>query len=83
MAYKNKKIADVAELLEKRFEKLEDKQSILKAIELKALYGEIPTLPEEERANFGKEINQLKSHLEKLANAHQEKEEALEPIDVD
>ncbi len=82
MSYQNKKIADVAEVLKKRLAKLDDKQAILRANELKALYAEIPTLPADERAGFGKEINQLKAELEKLVDEHQAEAEAAEPIDV-
>ncbi len=82
MAYKNKKIANVASLLEDRFLKLSDKSSILKAKELKALYSEIPHLKPDDRADFGKEINFLKNNLEKLVNDSQESIEQLAPIDV-
>ncbi len=82
MAYKNKKVAEVAATLEKRLAELDDKPAILKAVELKALYGEIPTLPQEERASFGQEINKLKNHLEKLVAAAAEASEVVEPLDV-
>ncbi len=82
MSYQNPRVAEVAETLMKRFDELEDKSEVLKAVELRALYGEIPTLPPEERGTFGKEINQLKSELEQLVAEHQEKAEALPPIDV-
>lgn len=82
MAYKNKKIADVAEQLNERFAKLQDKTDILKAVELKALYAEIPQLPPEERGAFGKEINVLKAELEAKVAEHQEQAEALPAIDV-
>lgn len=82
MAYKNKKVAEVAAALEKRLAELDDKMAILKAVELKALYGEIPTLPVEERAAFGQEINQLKNHLEKLVSQAEEASEEVEPLDV-
>jgi phenylalanyl-tRNA synthetase alpha chain len=82
MSYQNPRIAEVAGQLRVRFDTLTQKADILKAIELKALYGEIPTLPPEERGMFGKEINQLKNELEQLVAEHQEKAEALPPIDV-
>jgi len=82
MSYQNSRIADVAELLKKRFDELADKTEILKAVELRALYAEIPTLPAEERGTFGKEINQLKTELEEMVAGHQEQAEALPPIDV-
>jgi len=82
MSYQNSRVAEVAETLKQRFEELENKAEILKAVELKALYAEIPTLPPEERGAFGKEINALKAELEQMVAAHQEQAEALPPIDV-
>jgi phenylalanyl-tRNA synthetase alpha chain len=82
MNYQNPRIAEVAELLKGRLGELQDKSDILKAVELKALYAEIPTLPAEERGAFGKEINQVKAELEALIAEHQEQAEALPAIDV-
>jgi len=82
MSYQNHRVAEVAETLTKRLGELADKTEILKAVELRALYAEIPTLPAEERGAFGKEINQLKTELERLAAEHQAQAEALPPIDV-
>jgi phenylalanyl-tRNA synthetase alpha chain len=82
MNYSNTRIADVAQQLRDRFAGLEDKSDVLKAVELKALYAEIPTLPAEERGAFGKEINQLKNELQEMVDAHKEQAEALPPIDV-
>lgn len=83
MSYKNPRIAEVAELLTTRAAKLDDKSEILKALELKALYAEIPGLPVKNRAGFGKEINQLKAELEKLvAEASDAEAVAKAPIDV-
>ena len=82
MSYQNSRIAEVAETLTKRFDELQDKSEILKAVELRALYAEIPTLPQDERSAFGKEINELKAELEKLVAGHQEQAEALPAIDV-
>lgn len=82
MEYKNERIAEVAGLLKARLEATEDKAAILKSVELKALYAEIPTLPTDQRASFGKEINLLKSELEALADGQQTDVQALAPIDV-
>lgn len=69
-------------MLKKRFADLDVKSDILKAVELKALYAEIPMLPNEERADFGQEINTLKNELQQLVDEHQEEAEKLPPIDV-
>lgn len=82
MDYKNPKITETAELLKKRLNGLDDKADILKAVELKALYAEIPTLPAEQRGGFGKEINQLKAELEQMVAEHTDKTHELPPIDV-
>ncbi|MBA3758060.1 phenylalanine--tRNA ligase subunit alpha [Candidatus Saccharibacteria bacterium] len=82
MPYQNSRISEVAELLKKRLEGLENKADILKAVELRALYSEITTLPAEERASFGLEINQLKSELEELVNSHEPDSAKLDHIDV-
>ncbi|MCA9342650.1 phenylalanine--tRNA ligase subunit alpha [Candidatus Saccharibacteria bacterium] len=82
MTYQNKKIADVASKLDKKFEGLNDKSTILRSAEFKALVAEIPKLEPKERAAFGKELNQLKSYFEKKVKAEQEKVEELDTIDV-
>lgn len=82
MSYQNSRVAETAEILRGRFADLENKADILKAVELRALYSEIPTLPPEERGAFGKEINQLKGELEALVEEHQSQAAALLPIDV-
>jgi phenylalanyl-tRNA synthetase alpha chain len=82
MPYQNSRIADIAELLKTRLEKTDEKQSILRATELKALYAELPQLPVEERADFGKELNQLKAELTELASRQTDETEVLPPIDV-
>lgn len=82
MSYTNKKIADVAALLEKRLVKADNKYSILRAPELKGLAAEIPLLKPEERSAFGKELNKLKAALERKVSEASDDEEALPPIDV-
>lgn len=82
MSYQNQKIADIAVLLKKRLAQLTDKTEILKAVELRALYAEIPRLDPEHRADFGKEINDLKRELEELAGSSRTTNENLGAIDV-
>ncbi len=82
MDYQNQKIADTAAQLRDRAGSLKDKAEILRAIELKALYAEIPTLPPEERGAFGKEMNQLRAELEQIVADAKDAENALPPIDV-
>ncbi|MFO0971451.1 MAG: phenylalanine--tRNA ligase subunit alpha [Candidatus Saccharimonadales bacterium] len=61
-------IAYTKELLFKKLETLEDKKSILRAPELRQLYGAIKDQPEEQRAAFGQAVNALKQELEALAS---------------
>jgi phenylalanyl-tRNA synthetase alpha chain len=84
MNYQINQIAEIAQVLKARFDELENKTEILKATELKALYAEIPTLSSEQRAAFGKEINQLKSELEDLVKNYQLSvaSSQLSPIDI-
>jgi len=82
MAYHNQQIAEVAEALKKRFGSLENKNEILRAAELKALFDQLKELPSEERAAFGKEINALRQELQQMVLGAQDKTEKLEPIDV-
>lgn len=82
MSYTYTQISDAAELLKNRFNELDSKVEILKAIELKALFDEIKTLPAEERGTFGKEINNLKKELQELIDAQESTASMLPPIDV-
>jgi len=82
MSYQNSKVQETAELLKSRFAELENKPEILKATELRALYGEIPTLPAEQRGAFGKELNQLRAELQRMVDEAGDQAEALPPIDV-
>src|SRR5258708_6894937 len=67
MAYSNKEVRAAAKVLHEKIEKLEDKRAILRAPELGALYERIKTLPAGKvRAEFGREVNVLKSELESL-----------------
>lgn len=82
MSYKNQKITDASDLLKKKLKGLENKADILKATELRALYAEIPTLPNDQRAAFGQEINALKGELQQMVAEHTDSTSSLKPIDV-
>ena len=82
MSYKNARVAKTAELLKKRLTDLPNKSEILRAVELKALFEEIKTLPADQRAAFGQEVNRLQAELRQLAAGAQDKDEALSPIDI-
>lgn len=80
--YTNSKVAEVAKKLIPSVAKLENKADVLRAVELKALYAEIPTIDPKDRASFGQEINKLKAELQKLVDSAQEETQKLPPIDV-
>lgn len=82
MNYENKKISEIAKVLSSRIEQVHNKSDIMKSVELKALYAEIPLLPIEQRATYGKELNMLKKSLMDLVNNYTEQSERLDPIDV-
>lgn len=82
MNYQNSRIAEVAATLEKRFAELSNKADILRAVELKALYDELKTLPADQRASFGQEVNALRQELQAKVDAAQDAEQALSPIDI-
>lgn len=59
-------------------------QEVLKAQELRELYGAIASLPPEERGAFGKQVNEVKQALEAAITARQDELDAVdvEPLDV-
>lgn len=82
MNYENAKIAEVAEVLHKRFATLQNKADILKAVELRSLYAEIPNLPAEKRASYGQEINSLKDELQAQIDQAADVDDDRPPIDI-
>jgi len=77
-------IAQASEALKKKFETLEDKRDILKAPELRELYGKIKDVSPEERPAFGQAVNDLKEEILALVAGHEAAQESahLAPIDV-
>lgn len=84
MSYQNAEVAKAAQQLKAKFESLDDKRAVLRQPELTALFDRLKTLPAgKQRAEFGKQVNQLKAELEAMAKeASQPKAKALPPIDV-
>lgn len=82
MAYQIKEVAVAAEQLKIQFEQLKDKQAILRAPELKELYGKIKDLPPEDRKAFGVEVNALKNELETLLAGINKQTDELPPLDI-
>ncbi|HEY4160831.1 MAG TPA: phenylalanine--tRNA ligase subunit alpha [Candidatus Saccharimonadales bacterium] len=82
MSYQNLKVQEAADLLKSRFAEQQNKPDILKAVELRALYAEIPTLPPDQRGAFGKELNTLRAELQQMVDEAGVVNEALPPIDI-
>jgi phenylalanyl-tRNA synthetase alpha chain len=57
-------------------------KSVLRSVELKSLYDELKTLPADQKASFGQEVNSLRQELQQILNSQTEEEQALPPIDV-
>jgi phenylalanyl-tRNA synthetase alpha chain len=72
-----------AKLLKERLKTLDDKRAVLRAPELAALYDELKLLPAgKARAEFGQQVNALRSELEQLVKQSNQPETKLTPIDV-
>jgi phenylalanyl-tRNA synthetase alpha chain len=82
MSYQNPRIAEIARLLNKRFMDSGQSVDVTKSVELKSLYAEIPTLPIDQRAGFGQEVNAMRADLEKMVNQRISETENLKPIDI-
>ncbi len=82
MSYQNSRISETADTLLARMSTLDTKSDILKAAELKTLYAELGSLPSDQKASFGRELNELKQSLMQAVNAAQEEASALPPLDV-
>ncbi len=82
MAYANQQIEEVAAVLLQRVADGEDKSATLFSAELKGLYAQLPQLPSEQRASFGKELNQLKDALTRELAKSSQQVSNKPPIDV-
>ncbi len=78
----SEQINNVKSVLEARLSTLEDKRSILRSVELKALYEQIKTLPDENKAAYGQAVNELRQQLSQLVAESESSAQALSAIDV-
>lgn len=78
------KIEQAKQLLLQKYVSLENKADILKAAELRELYGEIPKLAPEQRGAFGQAVNVLKNELEAMVAEAEAalQTEQINPVDV-
>ena len=78
-----KEIQAVKRLLVERIDEVDDKRSVLRSSELKALYDRIRTIDEASRSAYGKAVNDLKNELTNLVNnAGPQQTESRPPIDI-
>ncbi|MCW1908653.1 MAG: phenylalanine--tRNA ligase subunit alpha [Candidatus Saccharibacteria bacterium] len=82
MSYKNKQIADTAQVLKSEFDSIKDKPAIMRSTTLKALFDAIKTLPPEERAAYGKEVNELRQELQRWIDGTVAADNTIEALDV-
>lgn len=82
MAYTIPEVATAAEQLQKQFELLTDKRAILRAPELKQLFGLIKDAPVDQRKQFGAEINALKLEVESWVADINVTQDSRQSIDV-
>ncbi len=68
--------------LKKEFEKLENKKEILKNPLIKELFDDLKNVDGDERASYGKAVNELKNEVQGWANEEQGTAEDLPPLDV-
>jgi phenylalanyl-tRNA synthetase alpha chain len=78
----NEDVEKVSKVLLERFKDLDNKTDILRAKELKALYASIPTLPNDQRAEFGKQVNNLAQKLNDMISEAQAELDKPTPIDI-
>ncbi len=57
-------------------------RAVLRSMELKSLFDQIKTLPDEERASFGQETNRLRQKLQSILDEAHEETDDRPPIDV-
>jgi phenylalanyl-tRNA synthetase alpha chain len=71
---------NLADGLKKRAQ--EGDQGVMRSAELKSLFDQLKTLPNDQKAAFGQEVNQLRQELTALLDQAKNEAEALPPIDV-
>jgi phenylalanyl-tRNA synthetase alpha chain len=77
-----KEIDTVRKVLKKRFDELEDKSSILRDPDLKALFDGIRAVDPEKRGEYGKAINELKLELHEWLESGKESDTKIIPLDI-
>ena len=82
MNYQDERLQNIAKTLKKRIVETSNNPDVLRSVEMRALFDELKTLKEEQKASFGKELNMLRQDLTAQIKALKDSDEALPPIDV-
>ena len=82
MNYQDERLQNIAKTLKKRIVETSNNPDVLRSVELRALFDELKTLPGDQKAAFGKQLNMLRQDLTAQIKALKDSEEALPPIDV-
>ncbi|MEI6481524.1 MAG: phenylalanine--tRNA ligase subunit alpha [Candidatus Saccharibacteria bacterium] len=82
MSYTNPEIIKAQSALAAEFEKLTEKKQILRSKTLESLYGALRALPNDQKATYGKELNELKTEIMSWLNKVEDNQKQLPPIDV-
>jgi len=82
MSYPDSRISEIAKTLKQRIVDTGNNPDVMRSVELSALFDELKTLPNTEKAAFGKQLNMLRQDLISQIKALKDSEEALPPIDV-
>jgi phenylalanyl-tRNA synthetase alpha chain len=79
-----KEIEQARQVLKEKFNNLEEKQTILRSVELKALFDGIKEIEPEKRGEYGKAVNELKEEVKSWVDAELSKkeDESVESIDI-
>jgi len=75
-------VQSVRQHLLDQLQSVDDKKTVLRAPELRGLYGKIKDQPEEQRAAFGQAVNDLKKEIEALVLDDVDDEDTRPAIDV-
>jgi len=79
-----KEIDNARKVLEKRFAELEDKRAIMRDSGLRALFDGIREISPEDRSEYGKQLNELKTELQNWIDeaAAREDKNNVTPLDI-
>ncbi len=72
----------VLKTLKQHYDELEDKRAILRDPELRALFDSIKEVPAEDRAEYGKRVNEIRTEVQGWIDAESSVAEEVVPLDI-